>query len=128
MDDDDYPELLSNMAGHVAELLQKHGIPTESAVHIAFEAAEHVRMKFSGHMLYWPKGMKYQINQRDAKLIGEWTGNNISELATKYNLTEVRIYFIVRRYLLAERERRQPDLFGGKSALAADIDPNIKGL
>lgn len=110
-DSNQYPELLTDLAELVGESLRRNGVAGSVAATVGFEAAEYIREQWSGHSLYFPKGQAFDLSRRDIQIFEAHDGTNISALADEYNLTEVRIYQIVKRVLMAQRKFRQPDLF-----------------
>ncbi len=110
-EDENYPELLTELAAYVGEVLQKRGQPAEVAAEIGFETAEHVRRNWAGHSLYLPKGQEFDLSRRDLEIYHLFNGRNVALLADRFRLTEVRIYQIIKRVRTEDMRRRQPDFF-----------------
>jgi Mor family transcriptional regulator len=106
-----YPELLIDLATTIGEALEKTGVPPERAADAAFAATEHVRKRWSGQHLYLPKGIHYELSNRDREIWAEFDGHNHSALARKHDLTSMRIYQIIKRLRALHIKRTQPDLF-----------------
>jgi Mor family transcriptional regulator len=107
-----YPELLADLAEQAAQLLcSKGGIESKLAAEIGQELAEHLRAHWSGAGIYIPKGISYELSQRDLEIWNKFNGRNVRELAREHDLTEVRIYQILNTVRRAEVKRRQSDLF-----------------
>lgn len=84
----------------IRQELEKQGIqpgciPEKAAIAVG----EHLAVAWGGQQVYFPK----DIPRRNARLYDEFTGNNASALARKYNLSTASIYQI----LASERERRR---------------------
>jgi Mor family transcriptional regulator len=107
-----YPELLSDISELISILLAEKGVPREQAATIGFEVAEYARNHYGGHPIYIPLGHFFVRSKRDIEIFNAFKGNNVAELADKYNVSEMRIYQICKRMLISERNKRQPDLFG----------------
>lgn len=108
-----YPELLVDLATTIGEALEKRGVAADHAADIAFGAVERVRTLWGGQHLYLPRGARYQGSQRDRQIMSEFNGHNQKSLASKYNLTEMRIYQIIKR----QRSEEQPRDSQRKSTL-----------
>lgn len=108
--DKDYPELLSDTALHLRDLLVQLGISEEQAEFAAREAVEVIRVNWGGQVLYFAKGVTYQATQRDVEIWRKFKSDNAPELAKEYRLSTRMILYIVKRMRELERSRRQLDL------------------
>jgi Mor family transcriptional regulator len=110
---DKYPEILADVAATAGEFLQKSGLPADRAADIGFQLAEFVRTRWGGHKIYISKAESYMLSRRDLEIWHAFDGTTakIAELATKYNLSEMRIYQIIKRVKTEELRHRQPDFF-----------------
>lgn len=100
-----YPELLTDLALHVGALLKNRNVdPTEAEI-IGLEVAEHVRNHWGGQMIYIQKGLSHDTRLKWQKIWDDFTGDNVKELATQYDLTEVQVYKII-KVMRAEHTRR----------------------
>lgn len=108
---DTYPELLADLAEQLALKLREHGIESEKAAEAGFFAADYVRTHWGGQKIYLLKGVQYEFHMRDMKIFEQFDGHNHAELAKEYNLTEVRIYQIVKAVKAELIRKRQGALF-----------------
>lgn len=106
-----YPELLLDIADQVAAKLAQLGVSKEKSAEIGVHVAEHIRTHWSGQSLYLPKGVTYDLSQRDRQIYEEFNGRNHAALARKHGVTEMRIYQIVKAARAAHLARAQPGLF-----------------
>lgn len=106
----EYPEILADVVDDLTTRLADHVEP-QSARKIAFEHAEYLRKHWGGQDLYIPKGVAWDLSERDRQMVKEFNGHNHDQLARKYNLTTVRVYQILK---VAQREwlgKNQTDIF-----------------
>lgn len=106
-----YPELLADLADQVAIKCVSLGIDPGQAADIGWQCAEHIREHWGGGGLYMPKGVAYELSQRDARIYQQFNGTNHTALARQYDLTEMRIYQIIKRARAAHVAKIQPALF-----------------
>ena len=111
-----YPEMLADMADHIAAKLVEHGIPIELAADVGFAAAEHMRAHWSGASLYMPKGVHYDLSRRDMEIFERFNGENHEQLARANNLTVMRIYQIIKAVRAELLRKRQGSLFEEESS------------
>jgi Mor family transcriptional regulator len=98
-------ELLEDVADHLADLaVRALGIPEAEARVFAQDAAAHLADLWGGQTVYVPKNQVAIIGKRNAEIYAAFTGDNISDLVTEYNLSRQAIYMII----AAERKRREP--------------------
>lgn len=67
--------------------------------------------EFGGLQVYIPTLRSSTIAIRDKAIFNEYTKGNTHELSRKYNLTEARIYHIVKKQREYITKEMQPDLF-----------------
>lgn len=94
----DYPEILSEMAHHLATKLIDCGVGETKANEAAFEAVEYVRKLYGGQSPYIPRGLKFNSSERNKEIYRKYQGNNIPELAREYQLSIVSIYKIIAKF------------------------------
>lgn len=72
---------------------------------------DRIAQRCGGAGFYLPRGIasrqQVKLAARDQQIYAEFKGRNLSQLARKYGLTEMRIYQIVERVRQAEQDRRQ---------------------
>jgi Mor family transcriptional regulator len=105
-------ELLVDLAVQVEKALKEvGGLEAAAAVQIGREIAGWMADHWGGQHIYFPKDVSYKVSQRDQQIFAEFNGSNHAELARKYDVSAVWIYRVVKKVLLAERAKRQSDLF-----------------
>jgi len=96
-DEDQYPELLSDVAQQVeAKLTALKAVKPEDAKRIGWEVAEHVRSHFAGELIYIPKGRAFEARQLHQQIWDEFNGHNVPELVSKFKLAEQSIYRVLK--------------------------------
>lgn len=112
--DDSYPEVLADIARTIHEQLMEDPrakLPHQVAAEVALSVTEHVRRRIGGAATYIPRGHSYELTLRDREIWSEFKGDNYSELARKYDITEMRVRQIMAQALRLDRARRQQGLF-----------------
>ncbi|HIF9532283.1 TPA: Mor transcription activator family protein [Photobacterium damselae] len=66
---------------------------------------------FGGVQFYLPRGSQLDIAVQNLKIWNEFKGNNVKELARKYEVSEQHIYRILAKMRKSEFKRTQYDLF-----------------
>lgn len=107
-DGNKYPEVVADLAAKFAELFKQHGI--DDAMKLGWDAAILVNTELAGQQAYFPR--RHLVSQRDRQIYREFNGDNHSQLAKKYNMTDRQIYNIVARIRREDFERNQLGLFG----------------
>lgn len=100
-----YPELLTDLAIQVGVLLKNRNVDPSEADLIGLEVAEHVRNHWGGQMIYIQKGLSHDTRLKWQRIWDEFTGDNVKELATRHDLTEVQVYRII-KVMRAEHTRK----------------------
>jgi len=109
-------ELLQDLADKLAiQAVEMLGVPEAKARYFAQEAAGRVADDWGGQNIYVPMDMVGRRSARNERLYREFTGDNVSELSTKYSLSVQCIYRIIK----VMRRLRAPQQF---SLLDADQD------
>ncbi len=98
-------ELLADVATKVADMYDAALADPSPPSGAAFgeRVANMLAEDWGGINIYIPKGKNRRLRQRNAQLWAEFTGDNISELARKFGLSEQRAYAIIAE----ERARRR---------------------
>jgi Mor family transcriptional regulator len=109
---EDYPEQLEHIGQILGRELLALGLPLSVANAKAFQMAEAIRKELGGGAIYLPRGHGYELSLREQQIWGEFTGNNIPELATKYKLSQMQIRNILAKAKARDTMKRQPKLFG----------------
>ncbi|ABE45671.1 Mor transcription activator family protein [Polaromonas sp. JS666] len=109
-DDDQYPELLSDIAQQVKVRLstlvnEKQALDVERAKQIGWEVAEHVRAHFAGELIYIPKGRQFEASQLHQAIWDKFNGHNIPELVGEFKMAEQSIYRVI-KFMRARNVRR----------------------
>lgn len=105
-------ELLADIAAHVLEILQDHSIGTDIAEQCGAAIADHLADNWGGQVVSIPKDHAYKLAKRDVAILREFTGNNHSDLARRYDMTERGIRKLVTRAIQRQRDLFQGKLFG----------------
>jgi Mor family transcriptional regulator len=112
---DKYPEILSDLHAKFAEKLEeKRAKIAEKNCNlneVAFDLCEIIRRDWSGIDVYIPKGVGYDIRQRDWEMYRLFNGHNYDALARQFNLTDRQVRTRINLVREAEMARRQPSLF-----------------
>lgn len=115
-DDDDYPEVLIEIAELVAAKL-KPLLPgpdnDEACKQLGFDVAEHIRQHHAGEMMYFPRGRKFEANRLHESIWEKFTGRNVPELAKEFKMTEPSIYRILKFMQVRQTRRNQLSLLEG---------------
>lgn len=116
---DNYPELLADLAARAEALLLAEGMPEDRARSVAFKLAESVRQHWGGQLVYVPVGKDYEITQRDALIWQQFNGHNHEDLAREHRVTLVHVYRIISKMAKLARERDQGRLFRDAAVLSS---------
>ncbi len=103
--------LLLDLRDQAKKLFDEANIDPEKSAQIANELMYIIAKHWGGQSLYVVKSVGFLADERDLKIYNEFDGHNHSELATKYDLSAVYIYRIVKRMFELEKSRKQFDLF-----------------
>ncbi|MFA7238705.1 MAG: Mor transcription activator family protein [Sulfuricellaceae bacterium] len=74
---------------------------------LALAQTERLSLELGGGGFYMHKGKSYRLSKLYRKIWEEFTGTNLTQLARKYNLTEMRIRQIVDEIREQEKKERQ---------------------
>lgn len=107
---DGYPELLEQIGQALFRKLISFHLEQQLAQTWAFHLTEAIRTEIGGIQQYIPRGLSYELSQRDAQIWREFSGDNYQALAHKYKLTEVQVRNIVKRARLRDTHARQISL------------------
>lgn len=106
-------ELLRDLSDKLSALAQQMlGAKRAQAEDFAEEVAWRVAADWGGQIVYIPMDLIARLSGRNAQIYKEFTGDNASELASKYGLSVQQIYRIIKRER-AKRMPKQHSLFGG---------------
>ena len=100
-------ELLSEIADHVAKVLEEHSVDAAVADQAGCAVADHLCVAWAGSTICIPKDYHFRISQRDQEILSKFKGNNHHALAVEYNLTEASIYKLLKRVQEREFHRKQ---------------------
>jgi Mor family transcriptional regulator len=96
-------ELLMDLRDHVADILNKKAhLPDGVAKNIAQEVAARIADNWGGQLLYVPKDLATKMSTRNAEIMDAFTGDNITYLVKRFDLSRQTVYRILR----SEKERR----------------------
>ncbi len=94
-------ELLDDVAAKVSTLLLPH-VAQGMADALGQRVADLLAEDWGGISVYVPKRTERRLAQRNARIYRAFTGDNVTDLAKEYGLSEVQVYTVIR----AEREKR----------------------
>ena len=100
-----YPELLEQIGQVIYNRLVTHEIT--QATSLAFNITEAIRTEIGGVQQYIPRGLSYELSQRNQQIWSEFVGDNYQQLAHKHNLTEMQVRNIVKRARQRDLNTRQ---------------------
>ncbi len=104
-----YPEILEDLVAHLVEELTAAGLESAKGREIAWNASERIRKTWSGMNIYIPKGRDFDLSKRDYEIYRRWNGDNKFQLCREYDITEQRLYQIlkaVRAEIVAKTQMR----------------------
>lgn len=104
-------ETLFVLLDSIERKLIESKIDEELATKLATLIVDDFRHQCGGMSVYIPKGVGLDAILKHSKIYQDFRGKNHTELAKKYNLSEQRIYQIVRAMQSAELDSIQPKLF-----------------
>ena len=110
---EEYPELLEQIGQVIYNRLVNHDMASGLATSLTFEITEAIRTEIGGVQQYIPRGLSYELSQRDQKIWNEFNGSNYQALAHKYGLTEMQVRNIVKRARQREMAARQFSVMPG---------------
>jgi Mor family transcriptional regulator len=102
-----------------AKLTKELGASGEAARQLMRDIAHELCREYGGTPMYIPKDADYMRDVRDEAIWAEFDGTNVLDLATKYDLTAVQIYCIVKMMRAKHSSRSQPRLPGFEDPEAA---------
>lgn len=111
MSDQEYPEILADLAEQIARSLVSRGMATDIAADLGRESAEHIRRHWGGQLVYISKGVAFILSKRDMEIWEKWNGRNTLELCREYEITLQRLYQILNARREREVKKRQVRLF-----------------
>jgi len=99
-----YPELLEQVGQVVVRKLIEGGVDVGRAPALGFEITEGIRTEIGGGQHYLPRGITYQLSQRDKEIFAAFNGTNYNALSQQYGLSSVRVRDIIKRGQQAARQ------------------------
>ncbi len=102
------PEMLLDLADQAAEILRDVGnLAPETASELGMTIAKRMAEQWGGRQFYFPKGVWFDLDQRDWQIYSEYDGTNRQEICRRYSISPSRLYQIlhaVRRQLRGRRK------------------------
>ena len=106
------PELLADLSAFAIKILQeKAGMDDDQAANLARDLVDAMRHYWGGQLVYFPKGLKLEIVDRDIHMYAEFNGYNHAVLAKKYDLSMQAVYNRLRIVRESKISENQADLF-----------------
>ncbi len=96
--------LLNDISDKLTSLVIAEGISVEVASRIGREAASFLADDWGGQNVYIPMDLSARLSTRNAEIYKLFTGDNISELATRFGLSVQTVYRIIK----VERIKKAP--------------------
>lgn len=103
-------ELISFLADSSEKLFLQASDDKEKAKELAWDFVVGITQAFGGESFYMPKECYIGKERREWDIYCEFKGDNVRELARKYNRTEQYIYAVIRRVRKAEQDKRQTQM------------------
>lgn len=99
-------KVLGSLVEVTENSLRHQGLKPEQAREIAEHLIADIAHYFGGRPIYLPRGQSLTLGIRNARIYGEFTGDNVHDLADRYQLTAARIYKILEEERNAGRAER----------------------
>ena len=91
------PELLSDLAAQCAAVLTETlDIGADTANQTGLEIACRMAAHWGGQLVYFPKGLSYELSKRDRRIFAEFSGTNHADLAIRYGVSVQWVYKIIK--------------------------------
>jgi Mor family transcriptional regulator len=103
--------LLVDMLRVLTALKKRQGMPEADAYADAQGSVLALAEYFGGRMVYLPKGDRLKIALRDAEIWRRFTGRNVQELASEYQVSEIHMYALLRKQRQLHQRKLQGRLF-----------------
>lgn len=92
-----WPATLAEMVDVIAHHMERQRKSDRTTAQtVAREITVLLARHFGGHPIYIPKGNSLDLAIRDTKIWHEFNGRNVTELARRYKLTDMRVYSIIK--------------------------------
>ncbi len=103
----DAGELLRDMAEKVTQVgITELGMEEGEAKKLGERIVDIIAGEWGGQNLYIPIGLVHKRAARNARILEEFTGGNVPDLARKYGLSSQAIYMIVKKERAKQRQGR----------------------
>lgn len=106
-----WPQTLWDMVTGVRHTLIRDGVDEATAKRQSLIIVRDFANWFGGRMEYLPRGDALTTAIKHRQIWDDYDGRNVLPLARKYNLTDVRIYEILREQKALHKKRLHGDLF-----------------
>lgn len=111
-----WPRDLVELAEVIRAQLQREGVEDEAMYRQAERVLLAMAFLCGGRSYYLPKGERIKKALRDKRLYDEFDGRNVRSLASRYDLSEQKVYDVIRRQRWLHVNRVQPSLFDSEQA------------
>lgn len=104
-------ELTAHLAAVLGHQLMGQGIDTKRAETIAMDVMEEVRSQYAGQNVYFPRGTKVEIFERDLEIYERHARNEltISQIVQEYGISVQWAYHILRNVPAKLRQQREAE-------------------
>lgn len=93
-----WPGGMRELLDIIEDTLKRQGYQKEECSKIAATVVRAMSYMAGGRGFYLPKGNSIDVALKHLNIFEDYTGDNVTELARKYRLSEVQIYSILRQY------------------------------
>ena len=108
---DKWPALIVEIIDLLKTARVSQGATEDQAKSEALDLTELLCKTFGGMQVYLPKGRQLEVAVRNKKIWNDFTGDNVPNLTIKYDLTQVRIYEILKEQRQLHIKSKQDDMF-----------------
>ena len=106
-----WPGDLVELAEVIRSQLRRDGVDDESIYRQMDRVLLAMSFLCGGRNYYLPKGDRIKNALRDKQVYDAFNGHNVRELSSRFKLSEVKIYNVIREQRQLHRDRVQPNLF-----------------
>ncbi len=100
-----WPDTLVELFEVVSHALKKRATISDDTDACAIAAVRAIAFTFGGRSFYLPRGNKINLALRDAEIFQRANRNNIDDLAIEFEISQVRIYQILKQQRLLRDKR-----------------------
>jgi Mor family transcriptional regulator len=106
-----WPQMLADFIDVLRAAYKRDGLDDEQTDRLARQGVLALSDYLGGRYFYLAKGENLKAFLRDDQIWREFNGQNIAELAQRYNVSERHVYRVLAEQRAMRRKRRQGQLF-----------------